>query len=171
MLPRSMIFPYYDEPELPAERGLLAAILERAIRDILNPPDVDGGKDYDNYKHRRDASLWVRADSDEAFGFKWVCSNLDISSNLVRNWIYELERQGVRFELGNGRCVQRSLKPADRPRVRRSAPAISSEAVPEPKMLQDNPEIPTLPLAPSLVPETEYTVLELQISCSPELEL
>jgi len=122
MIEKSPLLPFAEPPPAPPERQLLAATLDRAIRDILNPPDIDGSKFYENTKHCRSACLWLRSHSMEVFSFNWVCHYLDISPKVIRRVVYDLEKKGLGFDLGNGRCpikrgVARVRSKAIRPTV------------------------------------------------------
>ncbi len=40
----------------------------------------------------------------EAFSFNWVCDHLGISPKAICRVVYDLEKSGTGFDLGNGRC-------------------------------------------------------------------
>jgi hypothetical protein len=101
--PLSQRYPAEDievSRELP-ERNLLAAVLERAIRDILNI-------ETDAQQHCASACVWLRSQAETEFSFKWICFQLDISPKYIRRYIYELKAKGARFDVYQG--ASRGLK-------------------------------------------------------------
>jgi hypothetical protein len=97
----SKMYEVYESPSIP-ERDLLAACLERAIRDILNKPDQTGSKEIRNNHNCREALGWLRSSSMRPFSFRWLCQHLDISPKAVRRYIYELKASGKKFDVFNG---------------------------------------------------------------------
>ena len=92
MKKRDPIVEAYEEPALPEERSLIAAIMARAFSDILNNV-VDGKIAY------RSANGWLRSNSKKPFSFIWCCLALDLSALHVRTRVLEMKTKGERLEL------------------------------------------------------------------------
>ena len=88
------------EKESVPERNLLAACLERAIRDILNKPQSEGGTGETTNRHCREACTWLRSQERSNFSFRWICHHLDLDPKAIRRWIYEAQVKGVKFDCG-----------------------------------------------------------------------
>ena len=88
--PFSQRFPAEDVEldESTPERNLLAATLERAMRDILNERDQ---------AICRMAMEWFRSQAITDFSFKWVCHHLGLCPKYVRRWIYQRKQEGKPF--------------------------------------------------------------------------
>jgi hypothetical protein len=102
MLPKVTNIYLYEEPDTP-EKSLIAAILDRAIRDIVNPADCTYMLKYKN-TNKRSAVAWLRQRHNEPFSFLWICQHLDICPRRTRTFVLELLRTGQRFDIGNGAC-------------------------------------------------------------------
>lgn len=90
---------YVDESVIPrdlfgcnglSERNLLAAVLKRALLDLLMT-------DADNQKWVADAIEWFNegspdADIHRAWSFEWVCAELNIDSKLIRRGLYDIAK-------------------------------------------------------------------------------
>lgn len=106
VVPNAAIEP--EEPKTP-ERSLLAAILIRAISDVLNPPQSEGGASskYNQHNtHLRTAESWFRSKKTKDWGFLWVCEHLCIDAETTRRFIKEAKEKGVRFEPGMNRALE-----------------------------------------------------------------
>ena len=84
------------------ERDLLAACLERAIRDIVNKADQTGSKEKANTKNCREAMGWLRSQETTLGSFRWLCFWLDLNPKVIRRYIYELKASGKRFDVYQG---------------------------------------------------------------------
>lgn len=100
MIPQQLLVQLYEEPDTP-EKSLIAAILDRAIRDIVNPPDCTYMLKYKN-TNKRSAITWLRQQHCEPFSFLWICQHLDICPKRTKGFILELLKNGQKFDLGNG---------------------------------------------------------------------
>jgi hypothetical protein len=69
-------------------RRLLAAMLERAVKDALGPTEDGGGACSQAERDR--ALVWFAADESGPGTFRWLCSLLDLDAASVRGAI----RQG-----------------------------------------------------------------------------
>lgn len=84
---------YFTEEELdekPAERNLLAALLDRAIRDMFIE---------DDRIVRREIRAWLdkkMVKNPQAFSFQWVCESLDLDAKAMRSIIKKMDRQNYR---------------------------------------------------------------------------
>ncbi len=80
--------------ELVPEKGMLRALLARAVADLKDP----------NLATREDAREWLfESERTGPFTFRWVCSHLDLDHSwLVKN-LNEMQKIGVkmRFRLGH----------------------------------------------------------------------
>lgn len=85
-----------DHPNTP-ERNLIAACLERAIRDILNKPMPQKKSENIGDMYCREACVWLRSQSTKRFSFKWVCEHLDLCPIQIRRRVYEMQKNGERF--------------------------------------------------------------------------
>ncbi len=88
--PMSQRFPAEDidvNEETP-ERNLLAACIERSIRDVLNERE---------HEICRVAIAWFRSQSNENFSFKWICIQLSLCPILIRRYVYEMKKEGKPF--------------------------------------------------------------------------
>lgn len=74
------------------ERDLIAAVLSRALCDLLGPERV----------HQRGAEAWMLDDSVEAWSFRWVCEALDLEP-------FELRRRALDQSSDLGRIVDKLL--------------------------------------------------------------
>lgn len=91
--------PHDIEDPTRAEKDLLAAVLERAIADILSKLSDDEAQ-----KSRREAFYWV-AFSDlevdvlvaQPFSFSWICSHLGLDPFAWRKRIIDLWRERIRY--------------------------------------------------------------------------
>ena len=88
--PMSQRFPAeaIERDESTPERNLLAACLERAMRDILNENDQ---------AICRVAIEWFRSQAVTDFSFKWICHHLDLCPKIIRRWIFERKKEGKCF--------------------------------------------------------------------------
>lgn len=83
-----------DEVPVVPERNLIADVLYRAIRDILNT-------EYENTKNHRNAKTWMRIgfpvdvhDRHVPFTFYWCCLQLDLDPVVLRDIIEAMYRNG-----------------------------------------------------------------------------
>jgi len=63
-------------------RRLLAAMLERAVKDALGPTEDGGGACSQAERDR--ALAWFAADESSAGTFRWLCALLDLDAASVR---------------------------------------------------------------------------------------
>lgn len=76
------------------ERGLLAGVLERAYRDLINTTYIVDQAD------KRDAVCWFlkkQAEDPEFLSFQFVCAHLELSSERINFLVKEAKR--VRKEI------------------------------------------------------------------------
>lgn len=89
----------YDPKYCSPERGLLAEVIYRAMRDVLNPALCE--EDH----IRREAILWMRLerkkflkrDAKSPYSFVWCCNHLELCPYRVREKIIELRKNGVKL--------------------------------------------------------------------------
>lgn len=84
---------YYEPSHTDAHRNLLAAILERAIRDYI-VESADSGAE----NARRNARKWLCVNRTSPmpkgpWSFKWVCDHLDLDAIEIREKIVELNKR------------------------------------------------------------------------------
>ncbi len=97
-----------EKPSIP-ERNLLAEVLARACRDLLNPTQLTGRNEISesqSMKEIREASSWFMSKSEEPFSFVWICKNLDLSSKEVRQIIFEFKKNKINFKMEFGRIIK-----------------------------------------------------------------
>lgn len=82
-----------------AERSLIAEVIFRAMRDVLNK--INHG---DDSYYRREAALWMRldikfrkGDAKKPFSFVWCCNHLEICPYRVREIVREFRKVGVKM--------------------------------------------------------------------------
>jgi len=80
------------------ERNLIAEVLYRALRDLLNQLQHE-----DDYRTRIEVSRWMRLDREfrkkdltTPFSFVWCCTSLNLCPHVVKQKILELRNSGVR---------------------------------------------------------------------------
>lgn len=85
------------EPEI----NLIAAVIYRAMRDVLNATQTEEAQ-YDKIC----ASRWLRLDSrfldsdvDSLFSFVWCCHKLDVCPKLVKRRILYYRENGIQVEV------------------------------------------------------------------------
>ena len=83
--PATLELEYYSP-----ERNLIAEILNRAIRDILNG-------EMGNQVNARCAMAWMRLRRNSSFSFVWICKGLDINPHEVRRKVLEMKEKGEKF--------------------------------------------------------------------------
>lgn len=83
-------------PPIVPERNLIADVLFRAIRDVLNNVVCDDG-----VKNHRDAKTWMRIhlpidvyDTITPFTFCWCCQQLDLDPFVLRDLVEEMYEKG-----------------------------------------------------------------------------
>jgi hypothetical protein len=76
----------YSNPE----RNLIAEVLNRALRDVLN-------QEVGNQAHARCAMAWLRLKRKGPFSFNWICKHLDICPEQIRKKVKEMKEKGERF--------------------------------------------------------------------------
>ena len=88
--PFSERFPaeHVEVDESMPERNLLAAMLERCCRDLLNSLE-EGDR-----RIQREACAWLMSTNTDVMSFKWVCHYLDLKPKEIRRWIFERKRDG-----------------------------------------------------------------------------
>lgn len=74
-------------------RRLLAAMLERAVKDALGPTEDGGGACSQAERDR--ALAWFAADESNAGTFRWLCALLDLDAASVRGAIRHGGPQGA----------------------------------------------------------------------------
>lgn len=87
-------FVYHEIPE----RNLVAEVLMRGLRDVVN----DGGV---SQEETRDALGWIRAyrplrlekDAARPFSFVWCCLSLDLNPRTVRARVLDMKARGLRL--------------------------------------------------------------------------
>jgi len=84
------------------ERNLLAAILERCVRDIINKGQQTGSKESVNVRDCREAMGWLRSQETTLGSFRWLCFWLDLNPKVIRRYIYELKASGARYNVYDG---------------------------------------------------------------------
>jgi len=75
---------HYADPIRPY-RNLLAEILNRSLRDLLNPTKA-------GQKERRDAEYFFFCGETNAFSFIWICQQLEIKPDVILQRIKSGER-------------------------------------------------------------------------------
>lgn len=81
-----------DESSKPLERGLIAAVLQRAIMDATGNLNA---KRPDNPSLMRELALdWISDNRLANFTFRFVCLHLDLDYKIVRKSIYKMIREG-----------------------------------------------------------------------------
>lgn len=69
---------HIDEPQPPSERKLLAACLDRTIRDLFLP----------DQQHKREALSYIlNKDNNDDFSFNWICLHLELNPDNLRRHI------------------------------------------------------------------------------------
>jgi hypothetical protein len=81
-----------DQPAIP-ERNLIAKVLERAICDILNGPC--------EVHVRANAIQWLKSDEScpDSMSYVWICEQLDLNHETLRNIVLNWRHEGARFEV------------------------------------------------------------------------
>lgn len=81
-------YDYFRHAHPIPERRLLAAIIARAVSDVL----YDAALHPDQIRHAADF-LFAPSSTYDRFGFSWICQQLEFNPNYLRQSI--LERLGV----------------------------------------------------------------------------
>jgi hypothetical protein len=90
-------------------RRLLAAMLERAVKDALGPTEDGGGACSQAERDR--ALAWFAADESSPGTFRWLCALLDLDAASVRGAIRQGGPQGI-AALNAGAVVSPQPPPA-----------------------------------------------------------
>lgn len=86
----------FDLPEVDhtiPERRLAAAVLQRAVQDLL-----DTKHHATSQKHRRCAYEWIFLDgTEEDYGFIWLCKELDLRPEHIQDALLERYKAGEKI--------------------------------------------------------------------------
>jgi hypothetical protein len=70
--------------QCPAERNLLVAVLERAIKDAARMFDI---RTSNPKASTNNARAWIESDEEEEFTYLWICSELGLDAESLRDGI------------------------------------------------------------------------------------
>lgn len=71
--------------EIRGERDLIAAIIERTVRDLIVPPLMATRSDI------RDSEQWFRSNAKEPFSFLWCCDHLSLDPEYLREQVASMD--------------------------------------------------------------------------------